>query len=111
MFFRFRHSPPRFDKQWQPIGLHRHEGARPRHRAAWGRRARQAPAESPGKRARLQQQRVAVARTVAVRPKVLLLDEPLSSLDAKMRVQVRRELRDLQQRLGIMTILVTQDQE
>jgi iron(III) transport system ATP-binding protein len=58
-----------------------------------------------------QQQRVAVARTIAVRPKVLLLDEPLSNLDAKMRVQVRRELRDLQQRLGITTIFVTHDQE
>lgn len=58
-----------------------------------------------------QQQRVAVARTVAVEPKVLLLDEPLSNLDAKMRVQVRRELRDLQQRLGLTTIFVTHDQE
>ncbi|WP_353183271.1 ABC transporter ATP-binding protein [Bosea sp. (in: a-proteobacteria)] len=58
-----------------------------------------------------QQQRVAVARTIAVEPKVLLLDEPLSNLDAKMRVQVRRELRDLQQRLGLTTIFVTHDQE
>ncbi|MGO4174548.1 ABC transporter ATP-binding protein [Bosea sp. TAF32] len=58
-----------------------------------------------------QQQRVAVARTVAVEPKVLLLDEPLSNLDAKMRVHVRRELRDLQQRLGLTTIFVTHDQE
>jgi iron(III) transport system ATP-binding protein len=58
-----------------------------------------------------QQQRVALARTIAVRPKVLLLDEPLSNLDAKMRVQVRRELRELQQRLGITTIFVTHDQE
>jgi iron(III) transport system ATP-binding protein len=58
-----------------------------------------------------QQQRVALARTIAVRPKVLLLDEPLSNLDAKMRVQVRRELRDLQQQLGITTIFVTHDQE
>lgn len=58
-----------------------------------------------------QQQRVAVARTVAVRPKVLLLDEPLSNLDAKLRVQVRRELRDLQQSLGLTTIFVTHDQE
>jgi iron(III) transport system ATP-binding protein len=58
-----------------------------------------------------QQQRVAVARTIAIEPKVLLLDEPLSNLDAKLRVQVRRELRDLQQRLGITTIFVTHDQE
>ena len=58
-----------------------------------------------------QMQRVALARTIAIRPKVLLLDEPLSNLDAKMRVQVRRELRLLQQELGITTIFVTHDQE
>ncbi len=58
-----------------------------------------------------QQQRVAVARTVVVEPKVLLLDEPLSNLDAKMRADVRRELRELQRRLGITTIFVTHDQE
>ena len=58
-----------------------------------------------------QQQRVAVARTIAVEPKVLLLDEPLSNLDAKMRAEVRRDLRALQQRLGITTIFVTHDQE
>jgi iron(III) transport system ATP-binding protein len=58
-----------------------------------------------------QQQRVALARTIVVRPKVLLLDEPLSNLDAKLRVQVRREIRDLQQQLGLTTIFVTHDQE
>jgi iron(III) transport system ATP-binding protein len=58
-----------------------------------------------------QQQRVALARTLAVRPRVLLLDEPLSNLDAKMRIQVRRELRDLQRSLGITAIFVTHDQE
>ena len=58
-----------------------------------------------------QQQRVALARTIAIRPKVLLLDEPLSNLDAKMRISVRRELRELQQALGITTVFVTHDQE
>jgi len=58
-----------------------------------------------------QQQRVALARTIAIQPKVLLLDEPLSNLDARMRVSVRRDLRELQQRLGITTIFVTHDQE
>jgi iron(III) transport system ATP-binding protein len=58
-----------------------------------------------------QQQRVALARTIVVRPKVLLLDEPLSNLDAKLRVQVRREIKDLQRALGLTTIFVTHDQE
>jgi iron(III) transport system ATP-binding protein len=58
-----------------------------------------------------QQQRVALARTIAVEPKLLLLDEPLSNLDAQLRVQVRRELRDMQRRLGMTTVFVTHDQE
>jgi putative spermidine/putrescine transport system ATP-binding protein len=58
-----------------------------------------------------QQQRVALARALAVRPKVLLLDEPLSALDAKIRASLRREIREIQQRLGITTIFVTHDQE
>jgi iron(III) transport system ATP-binding protein len=58
-----------------------------------------------------QQQRVALARAVAVEPKLLLLDEPLSALDAKVRVELRSEIRDLQKRLGILTIMVTHDQE
>ena len=58
-----------------------------------------------------QQQRVAVARTIAIEPKVLLLDEPLSNLDAKLRVHMRTELLALQRKLGITTIFVTHDQE
>ncbi|UOM32721.1 ABC transporter ATP-binding protein [Acuticoccus sp. I52.16.1] len=58
-----------------------------------------------------QQQRVALARALAFRPDVLLLDEPLSNLDAKLRNDVRVEIRNLQQRLGITTVMVTHDQE
>jgi putative spermidine/putrescine transport system ATP-binding protein len=58
-----------------------------------------------------QQQRVALARALAPRPKVLLLDEPLSALDAKVRVSLRNEIRDIQRELGITTIFVTHDQE
>jgi putative spermidine/putrescine transport system ATP-binding protein len=58
-----------------------------------------------------QQQRVALARALAVKPRVLLLDEPLSALDAKIRVSLRAEIRDIQRTLGITTIFVTHDQE
>jgi iron(III) transport system ATP-binding protein len=58
-----------------------------------------------------QQQRVALARAFVVEPDVLLLDEPLSNLDAKLRVRVRTELKEIQQSLGKTTILVTHDQE
>jgi len=57
-----------------------------------------------------QQQRVALARALVMKPKVLLFDEPLSNLDAKLRKRVRAEIRDLQQRLGITSIYVTHDQ-
>jgi len=58
-----------------------------------------------------QQQRVAIARVVAIRAKVMLLDEPLSNLDAKLRRQVRVELKELQRKLNITTVIVTHDQE
>lgn len=58
-----------------------------------------------------EQQRAALARALVQRPQLLLLDEPLSNLDAKLRVRVREEIRDIQQRLGITTVLVTHDQE
>src|SRR5215475_8913294 len=58
-----------------------------------------------------QQQRVALARVLAIRPDVLLLDEPLSNLDAKLREEVRVEIRELQRQLGLTTVMVTHDQE
>jgi sulfate transport system ATP-binding protein len=65
----------------------------------------------PGELSGGQQQRVAVARALAHRPKVLLMDEPFGALDAKIREELRRTIRQIQRELGIATILVTHDQE
>ena len=58
-----------------------------------------------------QQQRVALARALVIRPQVLLMDEPLSNLDAKLRVSMREEIRSIQKKFGITTVYVTHDQE
>lgn len=58
-----------------------------------------------------QQQRVAIARAIVKKPKILLLDEPLSNLDAKLRISTRKWIRSIQQELGITTVFVTHDQE
>jgi iron(III) transport system ATP-binding protein len=58
-----------------------------------------------------QQQRIALARAIAINPGLLLLDEPLSALDAKVRVHLRHEIKELQRKLGVTTIMVTHDQE
>ncbi|OPA77681.1 ABC transporter ATP-binding protein [Paenibacillus selenitireducens] len=65
----------------------------------------------PGQCSGGQQQRIALARALAMSPKVLLLDEPLSALDAKVRDKLRKEIRNLHERLGMTTIMVTHDQE
>jgi iron(III) transport system ATP-binding protein len=68
-------------------------------------------AKFPGQLSGGQQQRIALARALATAPGLLLLDEPLSALDALERVRLRQEIRALQQKLGVTTIMVTHDQE
>ena len=58
-----------------------------------------------------QQQRVALARAIVVKPQVLLMDEPLSNLDAKLRIEMREAIREIQKKIGITTVYVTHDQE
>lgn len=65
----------------------------------------------PGELSGGQRQRVALARALVIKPELLLLDEPLSNLDAKLRINMRVEIRRLQQKLGITTVFVTHDQE
>ena len=65
----------------------------------------------PGQISGGEQQRVALARALVQEPDILLLDEPLSNLDAKLREKVREDIRELQRRLGITTVIVTHDQE
>ena len=72
-----------------------------------GSQGRKYPAQLSGG----QQQRVALARAMAISPGLLLLDEPLSALDAKVRVHLRHEIKELQRKLGVTTIMVTHDQE
>ena len=84
--------------------------ARSARRSSWSGLSQYAE-RRPGQLSGGQQQRVALARTIVIEPKLLLLDEPLSNLDANLRVQMREEIKNLQRTLGLTTIFVTHDQE
>lgn len=74
-------------------------------------RLESAERKTPGQLSGGQQQRVALARALLLRPDVLLLDEPFSALDAKLRMEMREELRDIQTQTGMTMVFVTHDQE
>ena len=110
----FPHMTRREERRVRSRDARRVARGRDREARARGARAR-APAghgRRDGRRALSggQQQRVALARALVIRPSILLLDEPLSNLDAKLRDEMRNEIRDIQQRLGITAIFVTHDQ-
>ncbi|MDR4287598.1 ABC transporter ATP-binding protein, partial [Bacillus thuringiensis] len=67
--------------------------------------------QKPGNLSGGQQQRVAIARALVQQPKILLMDEPLSNLDARLRLKIREEIRSLVKKVGITTLFVTHDQE